>query len=288
MAYIADCLHCFTMDDLLPVEHGPDFETHVFSSDGGSSGEEEADEDMVQTMGSKHSGDEKTPSRGRSPARSQSRDRSRSRSRPVSRERADDKKQALKSALPKEAEESVAMQSICLVNEEGTPYELKVQLNEDDHQKWQTYLDGVNSNSDFTPSQKNGVNKHCHKLLRRGKKFPNLCSCCGLPVVSKTCRLTPEEKKALKDDKEKQKQKRAQEREDDKQIRAYQAGMLKEENKAKRAEATKRKNDVLEACDGMSVGEVKEAVAMFKAAPTPVTKEKYNAAQVALFDNIIQ
>lgn len=80
------------MDDLLPVpvEHGPDFETHVFSSDDGSSGEEEADEKMVQTMGSKHSGDEKTPSRGCSPARSQSRDRSRSRSPPVSR-----KKQAL-------------------------------------------------------------------------------------------------------------------------------------------------------------------------------------------------
>lgn len=156
-------------------------------------------------------------------------------------------------------------------------------IGEKEYEKFETYLNDINDDPELTPKQKNKANGHCHTLLLHGKKFGNKKRCCGVHAKSGACTCSEEKLTKMKDERDEQKKKKDQEREDDKEIRAYEVQMRKEENKAKRAEATKRNKDVLEACNGMSAAAVREAVEMRKAASVPM--EDYNAAQARVFNS---
>lgn len=154
-------------------------------------------------------------------------------------------------------------------------------IGEKEYKKFETYLNDINDDPELTPKQKNKANGHCYTLLLHGKKFGNKKKCCGVHTKSGACTCSEEKLTKMKDERDEQKKKKDQEREDDKEIRAYEVQMRKEENKAKRAEANKRNNAVLEVCNGMSVKAVWEAVAATK----PVTMEDYNAAQARVFNS---
>jgi hypothetical protein len=157
----------------------------------------------------------------------------------------------------------------------------RVDIGEKEYEKFETYLNDINDDPELTPKQKNKANYHCYTLLLHGKKFGNKKRCCGVHTKSGACTCSEEKLTKMKDESDEQKkkkaqerEKKAQEREDDKEIRAYAVQMLKEENKAKRAEANKWKKAVLEACNGMSAAAVQEAVDMHKADTKSVPMEE--------------
>merc|ERR1712057_34013 len=178
---------------------------------------------------------------------------------PVSQPQKKKRKQAAK------APESYSKYIVPIKNAEGVTSDINVETTPKEHEKVLRLLNLLDTSGSHTREQVICVNLYCKQQLKKYKPIGNLCKCCRVPKKSGACNKSDAYRAELKKQADVQKQKNAQEREDDKQIRAYQAGMLKEENKAKRAEANKRKRDVLEACDGMSAGEVQEAVAMFKA-----------------------
>lgn len=198
-----------------------------------------------------------------------------------------DPKEAQTNEDSDEEEEIVHLHDVCVILCQQRGF-----IGEKEYEKFETYLNGINDDPELTPKQKNKANYHCYTLLLHGKKFGNKKRCCGVHAKSGACTCSEEKLTKMKDErdeqkkkKDEQKKKKDQEREDDKEIRAYEVQMRKEENKAKRAEANERKNDVLEACNGMSVPAVREAVEMHKATTKPVTMEDYNAAQARVFNS---